>query len=201
MLFIVSGASGAGKSTLCERLLSDFPTLTLSVSYTTRPPRGREADGVHYHFVDDATFEAMVSEGAFAEWARVHGNSYGSARAIIDGHLAGGRSVLFDVDYQGAESLMAAYPSAAVSVMVLPPDMATLEARLRGRGTDTDEVIAGRLARAQAEMGHAPSFGHLIVNDEFEEAYREMSAIYRAGRTRTASVWPRLAPLLGLRSE
>lgn len=193
MLFVVSGASGVGKSSLCAMLLDRFDELVMSVSYTTRAPRGAEEDGVHYHFVDDARFDAMVAAGEFAEWAHVHGNRYGTAKKVVSGELEAGRSVLFDIDYQGAASLVAAYPQDSVTTMVLPPSMETLESRLRGRGTDAEDVIARRMAKARAEISHAPSFDYLLVNDDLEEAYRTIEAIYRAGRNRTRMQWPRLA--------
>ena len=193
MLFVVSGASGVGKSSLCAMLLDRCQDLVMSVSYTTRSPRGAEQDGVHYHFVDDARFDEMVEAGEFAEWARVHGNRYGTSKRVVAGELEAGRSVLFDIDYQGAASLVAAYPEDSVTTMVLPPDMETLERRLRGRGTDSEEVIAGRLAKARAEIAHAPSFDYLLVNDDLDEAYRTIEAIYRAGRNRAARQWPSLS--------
>lgn len=197
MLLIVSGASGVGKSTLCRQLLDEQAELDLSVSTTTRPPRGREKNGEHYHFVDVPTFERMRDEDAFAEWAEVHGNYYGTSRAVIDEAIAAGRSVLFDIDYQGAEQLLEAYPD-AVAVMVLPPDMETLERRLRGRGTDAEAVIERRMAKARDEMRHAPSFQHLIVNDDLDTAMATLRGIYLAGRSRTAAVWPDAKYRLGL---
>ena len=184
MLFIVSGASGAGKSTLCERLLSDFPTLTLSVSYTTRPPRGREADGVHYHFVDDATFEAMVSEGAFAEWARVHGNSYGTLRSEATERVAAGAVVLLDIDVQGAAQVRASGVDAAY-LFIEPPSFEALATRLRGRATDAADVIDRRLAIARAEIAQAHLFDHRITNDDLDVAHRrflDVIAIERLAR-------------------
>ena len=191
MLLIVSGASGVGKSTLCKQLLAEHDELTLSVSTTTRAPRGREKNGVHYHFVDVGTFERMRDERAFAEWAEVHGNYYGTSKLVIDEAIADGGSVLFDIDYQGAEQLLRVYPD-AVAVMVLPPDMEILERRLRGRGTDAEEVIQRRMAKAREEMRHAPSFQHLVVNDDLDQAMATLRGIYLAGRSRTPAVWPEM---------
>ena len=184
MLLILSGPSGAGKSTLCDRLLQAFPTLKLSVSMTTRAPRGAEQDGVHYHFVSPERFAELVAQDAFAEHATVHGNRYGTSKAVVEEELRAGNSLLFDIDFQGAESLLA-YRSDAVAVMVFPPSMEVLEKRLRGRGTDSDEVVARRLHAARAEMAHFPSFQHLIINDDLEVAFEELRAIFVAGRTRT----------------
>lgn len=193
MLFIVSGASGVGKSTLCRALLDEFDSLVLSVSATTRAPRAGEVDGVHYHFVTKDRFRAMVDEGEFAEWAEVHGNLYGSMRSTIDAELAAGRSVLFDIDYQGAASLVAAYPEDTVTTMVLPPSMGELERRLRGRGTDEESVIARRLAKAALEIAQTPAFQHTIVNDDIAHAQDTLRGIFLAGRARTRRVWPPLA--------
>ncbi|TVR03240.1 MAG: guanylate kinase [Deltaproteobacteria bacterium] len=187
MLLIVSGASGAGKSTLCHRLMSEFPELQMSVSYTTRPPRGEEQPGQDYHFVEEAEFRRMIESGAFAEHAEVHGNLYGTAQDSIDKLRAAGASVLFDIDYQGARALLAAYPN-ALSVMVLPPSMEVLEARLRGRGTDAETVIQRRLAKARAEIGHYRMFEYLVVNAEVHQAYDRLRAIYVAARQRTARI-------------
>lgn len=184
MLLILSGPSGAGKSTLCDRLLAEFPTLRLSVSTTTRAPRGAEQHGVHYFFVTPERFSEMVSEEAFAEHATVHGNRYGTSKAVIEESLRAGNSVLFDIDFQGAESLLA-YRSDAIAVMVFPPSMEVLEQRLRGRGTDSAEVVARRLQAARAEMAHFPSFHHLIINDDLDRAFEELRSIYIAGRSRT----------------
>ena len=184
MLLILSGPSGAGKSTLCDRLLAEFPALRLSVSTTTRAPRGAEEHGVHYYFVTPERFAEMVAADAFAEHATVHGNRYGTSKAVIEEELRAGKSVLFDIDFQGAESLLA-YRSDAIAVMVFPPSMEVLERRLRGRGTDSEEVVARRMQAARSEMAHFPSFQHLIINDDLEVAYEELRSIFVAGRTRT----------------
>lgn len=184
MLYIVAGASGVGKSTLCNALLDARPTLSLSVSYTTRPPRGQELDGVHYHFVDRPRYDAMVAEGAFAESAEVHGNGYGTARETVDAALGQRRSLLFDIDVQGAEQLRSAYPHDTVLVMILPPSWRSLEERLRGRGTDSETVIRKRLENARAEMEQAGTFDYLVVNDDVEDAQRRLIAIFDAAESR-----------------
>lgn len=185
MLFIVSGASGVGKTTLCQRLLSEFREMTVSVSYTTRAPRGAEADGVDYHFVAEQVFDQMVEAGAFAEWATVHGNRYGTARRTIDDAFDRGRAVLFDIDYQGTESLLRHYAD-AVATMLLPPDMATLERRLRSRATDSEAVILRRLEAARREIRHHASFHYLVINDDLDRAYDELRSVYVAERARAS---------------
>jgi len=187
MLLIISGPSGAGKSTLCSWLLRSDASFSLSVSYTTRPPRGDEMPGVAYHFVTQETFTQMVGSGAFAEYAQVHGNGYGTSRQVIDDALAEGRSLLFDIDVQGAAQLRDAYPG-AVTVMMLPPDLASLEARLRGRGTDSEAVIARRMRAAIHEISHAPRFDYVVLNDEVASARARLAAIVEASRCRSREV-------------
>lgn len=182
-LLVVSGPSGAGKSTLCDRLREEFPGFQLSVSYTTRAPRGNEADGEHYHFVSRERFETMIEEGAFVEWASVHGNLYGTARHVIEEALDEGCSLLFDIDYQGALLMRAAFAE-ALCVMLLPPSIEELERRLRGRGTDSDEVIARRMANALGEIAQVEAFDFLIFNESVEPAYNELRAVVLAHEAR-----------------
>jgi len=182
-LIIVSSPSGAGKTTLTRRLLADHPTtLRFSVSYTTRPRRAGERDRVDYHFVDDATFDAMIEAGEFAEWFTVHGNRYGTARAPIEAALANGDDMIFDVDYQGAAALARQWPADSVRVFILPPDLDTLAARLQKRATDAPEVIERRLRKAIEELGHFEAYDHLIVNHEIDPAYQVLRAIYLTRR-------------------
>lgn len=180
LLFVVSSPSGAGKTTLCRRLQGEFPALTFSVSFTTRPKRGNEVDGVDYHFVDGARFEKMVDEDAFAEWAEVHGNRYGTAWETIKANIEAGRDVLFDIDWQGATALKDKLPADTVMVFVLPPSTAELARRLRSRGTDAPEVVERRLAKAHEELGHYGEYTYLVHNDDLERAYDELRAIYKA---------------------
>lgn len=180
LLFVVSSPSGAGKTTLCRRLINDFPGLAFSVSYTTRPQRANEADGVDYRFVDDQAFDTMVAQDRFAEWAEVHGNRYGTARETILMAIENGRDVLFDVDWKGAQSLKRIYPDDTVMAFVLPPSMETLTERLRGRGTDSDAVVKRRLARAAEELRHYTEYDYLIVNEDLQLAYGELRSVYQA---------------------
>ena len=185
ILFIVCGPSGVGKTTLCGHLLDAHPTLKLSVSYTTRSPRGSEKDGVAYHFVTVADFKSMADSDAFAESAEVHGNHYGTSVEVIQAAWEGGHDVLFDIDYQGALQLKARFGDRAVSTLIVPPSMTELENRLRGRNTDGESVVQRRLAAARHELEQFPKFDYLIVNDDLESAKSALDAIYEASRYRT----------------
>ncbi len=178
LLVILSSPSGAGKTTLARRLLAEFPSMEFSVSYTTRQPRKNERDGVDYHFVEPGEFERMCEAGEFAEWALVHGNYYGTARATVEEALVGGRDVIFDIDWQGGRALAEKWPRDALKVFILPPDFQTLAGRLRGRGTDAEGVIRRRLDKALDEIEHHREYEHVIVNDDLEAAYALLRAIY-----------------------
>jgi guanylate kinase len=182
-LFIVSAPSGAGKSSLVKAALADDKGLTLSVSYTTRPPRAGELNGREYHFVDGKTFEAMLERGDFLESAEVHGNRYGTSQKWIEETRAKGLDIMLEIDWQGARQVRKAFAD-AVSVFILPPPPALpeLERRLRGRGQDSEEAIQRRLRDAREEIGHVAEFDYVIVNKEFEEARRDLAAIVRAVR-------------------
>ena len=182
ILIVVSSPSGAGKTTLCHRLIEEFPEIIFSVSYTTRPKRRGEEEGVDYHFVDAATFDAMVARGEFAEWAEVHQHKYGTTTEAVRQALEGGRHVLFDIDYQGGRQLKANFEREAVLVFVLPPSLGELETRLRRRATDTPEVIARRLQKAHDELKQYGLYQFLIVNDDLSRAYDRLRAIYLAAQ-------------------
>lgn len=183
VLVIVSSPSGAGKTTLTRRLLEEHaPRLVFSVSHTTRAMRPGEVDGRDYHFVSTEAFEEMVRAGAFAEHAYVHGNRYGTAMAPVEVALASGRDMIFDVDWQGGAALSQTWPNDALKIFILPPDLATLEQRLRQRATDAPEIIERRLQKAIEELGHFREYQHLIVNDDLERAYHVLRAIYLTRR-------------------
>jgi guanylate kinase len=183
-LFIVAAPSGAGKSTLVNALLEREPGISLSISHTTRPPRPGEEYGRHYYFVERAEFEREVAEGSFLEHAEVHGNFYGTSRRTVQGLLQQGRDVLLEIDWQGAAQIRKAKPD-CVSVFILPPSRAELERRLRGRGSDSAEVIERRLRNSRGEIAHAHEFDYIIVNDRFEDALDGLRAIVRAVRQRS----------------
>jgi guanylate kinase len=180
-LYVVAAPSGAGKTTLVRLLLDSEPSVHLSVSFTTRGPRPGEADGHEYHFVDVATFRAMMARGDFLEWAEVHGNFYGTSRVWIADQLNTGHDVLLEIDWQGAQQVRAAFPD-AIGVFILPPSMEELTRRLTGRGTDSAEVIERRLAAAQDEMRHVGEFDYVIINDSLEQALDDLRAVVRASR-------------------
>ena len=181
LCLVVAAPSGAGKTTLTRALLDADPLLSLSVSMTTRAPRPGEVDGIHYHFRDQATFDALVAAGGFLEHAQVFGRSYGTPRAMVERELAAGRDVLFDIDWQGHRQMRAALLQDVVSVCILPPTFAALEDRLRGRG-DPPETIAKRMAEAASEMSHAGEFDYVIVNDDFATALSDLIALLTAAR-------------------
>ncbi len=175
-LFVVSAPSGAGKTTLCTRMLEMFPRLSYSISHTTRSPRGNERDGVDYFFITPQAFKERIEQNAWAEWAKVHGNYYGTSRAFIDRQLEQGNPLLLDIDVQGARQIRKIYPG-AISIFIKAPSVEVLETRLRNRGTDTDAVIVRRLENVIREMADMPLFDHVIINDDVDKAAREMADI------------------------
>jgi guanylate kinase len=184
LLFVVTAPSGAGKSTLIRAALEKEPAIRLSVSYTTRAPRGGEQDGREYHFVDLQTFQAMVERGEFLECAEVHGNRYGTSQRVIDEALARGEDLLLEIDWQGAAQVRKRY-AGCVAIFILPPSVEELGKRMRARGLDTEAVIERRLANAREELSHAPEFDYVIINDVFETARRDLLGVLRAERVRT----------------
>lgn len=184
-LIVISAPSGAGKTTLCARLLQDFPELTLSISSTTRAPRGQEKHGTEYFFLTRPEFESQIQAGRFAEWALVHGNYYGTSKDVIEKAFASGKSVLLDIDVQGAASLASSYPKETFRVFISPPSVAELEARLRSRGTDSEETIQKRVKNAEEEMKRLPEFDKVVINDQLDRAYTELRELIR-GRLNSA---------------
>jgi guanylate kinase len=182
LMFALSSPSGAGKSTLARRLLQDEPTMSLSISATTRPPRASEKDGREYHFMDRAKFEAMAAAGELLEWAVVFDNFYGTPRAEVEAKLAGGHDVLFDVDWQGARALRAAAPDDVVGVFILPPSMAELERRLQARAEDAPDVIARRMGRSADEISHWKEYDYVIVNRDVDDSLARIKTILGAER-------------------
>ena len=194
-LFVLAAPSGAGKTSLVRALLERKPSLSLSVSHTTRPQRPTETNGREYHFVDAEAFERSVAEGRFLEHARVFGNYYGTAREPVERQLASGADVVLEIDWQGARQVRAAMP-ACESIFVLPPSRAALEQRLRGRATDSAEVIARRLREAAGDMTHWNEFDYVVVNDQFEPALEDLVHIVEGRGEALFAGRPALAPLL-----
>ncbi len=180
-LFVVSAPSGAGKTSLVHALLAADPGVRKSVSFTTRAPRPAETDGEDYHFVTPEQFAKMIAADDLLEHAEVHGNRYGTGRSWVLAALAGGADIVLEIDWQGARQVRRLYPD-AVSVFILPPSIAALESRLRGRGQDSDAVIERRLHAARAEIAHVTEFEYVIVNTEFATAARELHSIVIAHR-------------------
>ncbi|HXU93471.1 MAG TPA: guanylate kinase [Gallionella sp.] len=182
-LFIVSAPSGAGKTSLVHALLNINPQIDLSVSYTTRNPRPGEVDGEAYHFVNRDTFMSMAKRGEFLESAEVYGNFYGTSQTWISEQIAQGRDILLEIDWQGAAQVRKLFPE-SVSIFILPPSLEALEQRLKGRGKDNDEVIAKRLAAVREDVAHVAEFDYVIINDNLNEALRELNAVVLSARLR-----------------
>ena len=182
-LFLITAPSGAGKTSLIEALMREDPSLKISVSYTTRPPRPGEQDGVDYHFVDDARFLAMRDRGEFLESAQVHGNRYGTSKKVILDAMQRGEDLILEIDWQGARQVRRLYPD-CVGIFILPPSIEELERRMRVRGQDSDAVIRRRLENAREELEHAGEFKYAIINKDFETAKRELARILQAERAK-----------------
>jgi guanylate kinase len=180
-LFIVAAPSGAGKSSLVNAVLAEDPLLRLSISYTTRPPRPGESNGREYHFVGRDAFLAMAAAGDFLESAEVHGNFYATSQRQIEQIRAGGRDALLEIDWQGAQQVRRIFPD-AIGIFILPPSRAALRERLVARGQDSAAVIERRLAAAEDEMSHVAEFDYAIINNDFDEARRDLAAVIRAAR-------------------
>jgi len=184
LMLVLSSPSGAGKTTISRALLQQDPTLTLSVSATTRPKRPGERDGVDYHFVTKQRFEAMVAAGELLEHAVVFGNRYGTPRAPVERALEEGSDILFDIDWQGTQQISSKLPKDLVRVFILPPSHSELERRLRTRALDPEEVVQERMAEAADEMSHWDAYDYIIVNREFDRSVGEVRAILTAERLR-----------------
>jgi guanylate kinase len=181
-LLVLASPSGAGKTTITRRLVSDDPTLSLSVSVTTRPKRPGEIDGHDYHFIDRARFDEMVERGELLEHAIVFGHCYGTPRAPIAAAIARGRDIVGDVDWQGAQKLSQSVPGDLVKVFILPPSLAALEQRLRARAQDSAAVVAARMAKSAEEMSHWSEYDYVIVNSDIDDSVAEVAAIVTAER-------------------
>lgn len=186
LMFILSSPSGAGKTTVSRMLLEHDPDICISVSCTTRPPRPGEVDGKDYHFVSRAEFDRMVEDEEFLEWAEVFGNCYGTPKAQVKAGLKEGQDYLFDIDWQGTQQLYQKLERDVVRVFLLPPSIDELRRRLTGRGTDSAEVIAGRMARARSEISHWDGYDYVVVNDDVEKCFGKIRQILAAERMKRA---------------
>ena len=184
LLIILSSPSGAGKSTLAKRLMAWDPSLKFSVSATTRAPRAGEVDGQDYYFRSRNQFQAMVRDGEMLEHAEVFGNFYGSPKTPVEQAMIAGRDTLFDIDWQGGQQIKQAMRSDVISIFILPPSIAELERRLRGRAQDSDAVIASRMAKSEAEISHWAEYDYVLINRDLDAAEAELRAILTAERLR-----------------
>jgi guanylate kinase len=195
-LYTVSAPSGAGKTSLVKALVERTPGIRVSVSHTTRAMRPGEAEGVNYHFVDQATFMDMVNAGAFLEHARVFNNFYGTSQHWVETTLASGSDVILEIDWQGAAQVRRLMPG-TISIFIVPPSLETLRARLTGRGQDSEDIINGRMQQAVDEMSHYPEADYLVVNDVFDDALHDLQCIVRSARLRLERQQQRHGDLLG----
>ena len=184
LMLVLSSPSGAGKSTIARNLLESDQSLQLSVSVTTRPRRGSEIEGVHYHFVTKRDFDRQRDSDALLEWAEVHGNFYATPREPAELAMSEGRDMLFDIDYQGAIQLRQKMPVDIVSIFILPPSMRELKERLKRRAEDQDAAIAQRLKNARVELEHWTEYDFVVINDDLDRAFAEVKAIVTAERLR-----------------
>ena len=182
LMFILSSPSGTGKTTIAQKLLKQVDGIGMSVSVTTWPMRAGEIDGRDYHFVDQVTFDRMVENEEFLEWAKVFGNCYGTPKAQIKTGLKAGQDFLFDIDWQGTQQLYQRMETDVVRVFLLPPSISELEHRLQSRGTDSDEVIAARMDRARFEISHWDGYDYVVVNDDIATCYDKVLTILQAER-------------------
>lgn len=194
-LYVIAAPSGGGKTSMITALLQRDRHIRLSVSHTTRPPRPGEMDGVHYYFVDDPTFDQLVSQQAFLEHAEVFGQRYGTGRAQVERHLADGLDVVLDIDWQGAQQIRQTFPSCC-SIFILPPSIGELERRLASRGQDSAAVIRHRMAQARSEIAHWQEFDFVVINDDFEIALEDLHAIIRYRKPKRTDQQHKIAPLL-----
>lgn len=182
LLLLVSSPAGAGKTSLSRRLVADHSDLILSISATTRPPRPGEEEGREYFFKTPVEFDALVATGELLEWAEVNGHRYGTPRAPVEAALAAGQDVLFDIDWQGAQQLFQQAGGDVVRIFIFPPSLDELERRLRARGTDSNEVIDARMARAANEISHWDGYDYVLANDDVERCFTEVKSILASER-------------------
>ena len=194
-LYVVAAPSGTGKTSLVRALMQRMPELRFSISYTTRKPRETERHTHDYFFVDKTEFDRMIAAGEFLEHATVYGNSYGTSRKQVEGILAAGENVLLEIDWQGAQQIARAMPERR-SIFILPPSRNALESRLRGRKTDSEDVIARRLRESIADLSHWSEFDYVVINDDFDKATADLEAIVRGQGARLVRDRPEIKQLI-----
>lgn len=197
MVLIISAPSGAGKTTLCHHLLKQFPDMRESISYTTRPPRQGEIDGEDYFFISRDQFQQMVNDDAFAEWAEVHGNLYGTALKCLEDARKNGIDMLLDIDCQGAMKLKEQFEGGCY-IFIMPPSMAELRRRLEGRSSDSQEVIEKRIVRAAEEIKEARWYDYIIINDSLEQALQELASIVVSNSRKTFRMMAHISKLFDI---
>lgn len=195
-LYVFSGPSGVGKSTIIRLVREKVPGLVYSVSHTSRKPRINEQDGVHYHFVIRETFERMIEEGAFVEWAEVYHNLYGTSIASLRGQVEQGLDVVMDLDVQGAKKIKEKIEDSTL-IYILPPSLEILERRLRERATDEEKVISIRIQKAIKELHNCVWYDYIIINDEIDQSVKEAQSIIISGRCRKSRMLPKVKEILG----
>lgn len=198
LILVISAPAGAGKTTLCKRLLQAFPSFTYSVSFTTRPPRKNEIEGVDYYFVSQEEFKKMIKKEAFLEWAEVHGELYGTSAKLLDRAIEGEKDVVLEVDVKGGKRIKGKYPE-AILIFLLPPSWEELIKRLKGRATENDEKTKQRLIRAKKEVKFLPFYDYFIINDDINKALQDLSTIINAERCRVNRISK--AQLLKIKGE
>ena len=194
-LYIVSAPSGAGKTSLVNKLIQLDSHIVVSVSSTTRPIRPGEEDGVNYHFLSTEAFEQKIADQDFLEYAKVFDNFYGTSRTTVEEQLKKGKDVILEIDWQGAQQVRAIMPD-AISIFILPPSLAELQNRLKGRGTDSEDIIARRMADAQSEISHYHEFDYIVINNVFDIALHELHSIFSAGRLTQANQYQKHSRLI-----
>ncbi|MCD6213778.1 MAG: guanylate kinase, partial [Candidatus Desulfofervidus sp.] len=194
-IFVISAPSGTGKTTLVRLLLSRFPTLSFSISYTTRLPRPGEVDGQHYFFVSEKEFKRSIARGEMLEWAKVYGHYYGTPLHFVKEKIAAGKDVILDIDIQGAQEVKKKIPE-AILIFIIPPSWEELQRRITNRSTDSLEVIKKRLKAARKEIKVARDFDYIVINDILENALQELTSIIQATKARTNKRWPEIERLL-----
>ncbi|MCD6320319.1 MAG: guanylate kinase [Candidatus Desulfofervidaceae bacterium] len=193
-IFVISAPSGTGKTTLTHLLLSCFPSLNFSISYTTRPPRPGEKDGVDYFFVSRRHFEQMISQGEMLEWAEVYGNYYGTSVRFLREKINAGKDILLDIDVQGARQVRRLFPQ-AVLIFIIPPSWEELEKRLKKRATDAPEEVKRRLTAAREEIKAAREFDYIVINESLDQALQELKGIILATKANAKRRWPQVSKL------